>query len=279
MFNFKGAIVRGGLNWKLGDPGYMPSGAAGTMFGNGPPRGAYDWTGYYVGANGGGIWGSSDVVSNRAVPFPVFTNVAGNLIVPAQLGTWPAASGSGSSFVGGGQAGYNWQTGQIVWGAEADIDGASLHEASTTSLTRGPTIAGSQTVTANYSAQVDWIATLRGKVGYAWDRLMLYGTVGLAVADTTVNTTYGIMQPAPTPTPGAASSSAVIPGWTAGVGGEWAIASAWTAGIEYRHTDLGRHGYNLGFTDVALAPFVGPTSGTVHFTTDQVTARLSWHWR
>jgi outer membrane immunogenic protein len=277
-FNFRGAIFRGGLNWRLdGQSPGAPASAAGMMVKARPRPIVDDWTGYYVGANVGANWGHSDVTPDSSVPFPVFTNLAGNLITPAQVATWPAASGAATSVVGGGQAGYNWRDGQFVWGVEADLDGTGLRETSSSTMTR-TTISGTQTVTANFSANVDLIASFRGRLGYVWDHSMLYATAGLAAAETELNTTYAIIQPAPPPTPGSASSRRFIPGWTAGVGGEWVIDNARSVALEYRHTDLATGGYNLGFTDVSLAPFIGPTPGTVHFTTDEVTARLNWHW-
>lgn len=281
-FNYRGAMIRAGLNWWPGGQNYAHAGTAGALFNMVPSPMAYDWTGYYVGANVGAVWGRSDVISGQGVPFPVFTNAPGSipfLITPAQIGTWPGVTGSASGVLGGGQAGYNWQSGQVVWGVEADFDGTGLHEKSSSVLSR-TSVSGTQTVTANFSANVDWIGTFRGRVGYAWDRFMVYGTGGLAVAGTRLDTAYAEVQPATltAPAPTTASSSNVTPGWTAGIGGEWAIDQAWSAGLEYRHTELATSGYNLGIVDAALIPFVGTTQGTAHFTTDAVTARLNWHF-
>jgi opacity protein-like surface antigen len=211
----------------------------------------------------------------------VFTNPAGNLITPAQFGLWPPVSGSDTRLIGGGQAGYNRQSGPWVYGLEGDVDGTRLREKSTSGPLSRTTISGTQTATASFSANVDWIASLRARAGYAWDRALLYATFGVAVAGTGIDTTYAVTEPvqpafAGGPFPGAASSSATTAGWTAGVGGAWAIDRAWSLGVEYRHTDLSTRGYNLGFTDTSLIPFLGPTPGTVHFTTDQVTSRVTW---
>jgi outer membrane immunogenic protein len=176
VFSYRGAIIRGGLNWNLGGQGFAPAIAANQtgplfMFAGPSPK-AYDWTGYYGGVNVGGIFGHSDVASGLGVPFPVFTSNIGVIpfiITPAQVGTWPSTSGSAASVVGGGQAGYNWQSGQVVWGVEADFDGTGLREKSSSVLSR-TTLSGTQTVTANFSANVDWIGTFRGRVGYAWER-------------------------------------------------------------------------------------------------------------
>ena len=237
----------------------------------------FSWTGPYVGLNLGGVVGRGNIDQNIGVPFPVFTNPPGAipfLITPAQLGAFPGTSGSDTSVIGGVQAGYNWQMGSWVYGLEGDFDGTGLRETSASSVTR-TTISGTQTVTANYSSQVDWIATLRGRWGYAFDRTLVYGTAGVAFAGTRLNTTYGEVQPAPTPTPGAVSASGLAVGWTAGIGAEWAFRPEWTLGVEYRHTAFQRD-FGSGFADVSLAPFIGPNVTTVHFVNDQVTARVNW---
>ncbi len=114
-----------------------------------------------------------------------------------------AAPGTSSSgWVGGAYLGYNLQTNQnLVVGVEGDV-------------------------TATSKASNPWNGTFRGRLGYAWDRFMLYGTAGVAVG--------GVHD---TGTP----SSATKVGWTAGAGLEAAITDNVTGRIEYRHTDLGTH--------------------------------------
>jgi outer membrane immunogenic protein len=247
-----------------------------------PPMPAFSWTGFYIGGNVGGVWGNSTMdPSINSTPFPVFTNTPGGgilLITPAQIASWPGTAATDATFLGGGQAGYNWQAGQFVFGVETDIDGTHLRESSTVTLSR-TTISGTQTVTANYTAGVDWIATFRGRLGFAQDRYLFYVTGGLAVGGTSLNTAYGIVDPPGqfiAPAPLTAGSSAQLTGWTIGVGGEWAVTNDASLGIEYRHVDLGSHAFGIGWTDASLIPFVGPGSTNVKLTTDQVTARLNW---
>lgn len=241
----------------------------------------YDWSGFYAGVNIGADWGSSTVTPGSGVPFPAFEGTVpgvGIIITPAQIATLPATTGNATSVLGGSQIGYNWQRGSIVYGLEGDIDGTGLRENSASPLTR-TTLSGTQTVTANFSANVDWSATVRGRLGYAVDRGLLYATGGLAVAGTSLNTTYSIVEPAGFgPFPGTASGSNVLVGWTAGVGGEWAFNKKWSAALEYRHSDLGTGNYNIGFSDTSLIGFVSPTIAAVHFNVDQVTARLNYHF-
>ena len=159
------------------------------------PR-AYNWSGFYLGANGGGGWGTS--------------------------GWDSAGSFNLSGAVAGGTAGANWQIGQAVLGLEGDVDWSNL---------KGSTTAAG--CPSGCSTGNDWLATVRGRAGYAFDRFMPYVTGGLAVGDIKAST------------PGFAGASQTNAGWTAGGGLEFALTSNWTAKAEYLHVDLGN--LNCGF--------------------------------
>ena len=105
----------------------------------------YNWTGFYVGINGGGGWGNSQWDGINKF------DVSGGLI--------------------GGTIGYNWQVGQIVVGAEGDIDWSGI-KGSTNVL-----------CAAGCETRNTWLATVRGRLGYAFDRFLPYVTAGLAVGD------------------------------------------------------------------------------------------------
>jgi outer membrane immunogenic protein len=159
----------------------------------------YNWTGAYVGINGGGGWGRSDT----AAPF---------------------ASGgfNTSGGVVGGTIGYNWQAGQMVFGVEGDIDWSNIR--------------GSATCGVGFSCETknSWLATARGRVGYAFDRFLPYVTGGLAVGDIKNNVS------------GFGSSTETKAGWTVGGGLEAALTGPWTAKVEYLYADLGRGTSVLG---------------------------------
>jgi outer membrane immunogenic protein len=106
-----------------------------------PPAPVFSWNGFYIGANIGGAWTNGSITDN-------FTG--------ADLGF------SNSGFIGGGQAGFNWQINNFVFGIEGDIDGADI---SHTSSAIGTPIGVLQGRTST-----DWIATLTGRVGWTWDR-------------------------------------------------------------------------------------------------------------
>jgi outer membrane immunogenic protein len=248
-----------------------------------PPPAVCDWCGFYAGVNIGADWGRSTISPYQDLLFPPFGSTVpgiGIVLVPGQFATLPATSGHATSVIGGGQAGYNWLNGPFLFGLEGDIDGTGLRMNSASMLSR-TFIAGTQTVTANFSANIDWMATARGRIGYAGDHGLLYATGGVAVAGTRLNTAYNVVDPAPpllVPAPLSASDSRVLAGWTVGAGGEWMFNKNWSGALEYRHSDFGNHGYNIGISDAVLAGLTPPGNAAVHLTTDQVTARLNYHF-
>jgi outer membrane immunogenic protein len=152
----------------------------------------FDWTGFYVGVNGGYGFGKSN-----------WTNSTGT------SGDFDTSGG-----LVGGTLGYNLQTGVWVWGLEADIDASWI---------KGNGCGGGFCETRN-----SWLATARGRVGYATDRWLPYLTGGAAFGDIKM-------------TPfAAASETTTNVGWTVGAGIEFAFLGAWSAKIEYLYADLGK---------------------------------------
>lgn len=162
----------------------------------------FSWTGFYVGGNAGYGWGSGSGTVT-------FTTLA-----PA--GATGPFSGSGNGFLGGVQAGYNWQMGSFVFGGEVDFQ---LSEASGTFSGR----AGA--VTFNGSARNLWFGTGRGRIGYAFDRWLVYGTGGGYVAENKASGIDSLGR--------AFNARATGWGWTLGGGLEWAVAPSWSIKAEY----------------------------------------------
>jgi outer membrane immunogenic protein len=155
----------------------------------------FSWSGFYVGINGGYGWGKSSW-QNTGANTGDFT-IKGPLV--------------------GGTLGYNLQTGSFVWGLEADAD-ISFIKGSTTVNCAG---AGCET-------RNRWLATGRGRIGYAWDRFLPYITGGVAFGDIKMTN------------PVSASETKTKVGWTAGAGIEYAFMGPWSAKIEYLYVDLGK---------------------------------------
>jgi outer membrane immunogenic protein len=155
---------------------------------------AFSWTGFYLGLNGGGGWGSSRWDRTGEI------DLSGGFI--------------------GGTAGYNWQTGQMVLGIEGDVDWSGMSGTS------------SAFCSAGCSTKNDWLGTVRGRIGYSFDRFLPYFTGGLAAGDIQAST------------PGFAGATQTNLGWTLGAGMEVAIVGNWSAKAEYLHVDLGS--FNCG---------------------------------
>ncbi|WP_269580654.1 outer membrane protein [Roseibium sp. Sym1] len=167
------------------------------------PQQSIDWTGIYVGGNLGWNFGH-------------FDNQSG--------GT--SLSTSANGFGGGLYTGYNFQvTPNVVVGAEADFSLTDLQE----SRTNGG---------INVESKSDWNSNIRARVGYSFDRYLVYGAGGLALADLELSGNGD-------------SDSKTALGWTAGAGGEAAITDNLSARLEYVYQDFGSQDFNLNGTGVS----------------------------
>ncbi|MFT4121224.1 outer membrane protein [Bradyrhizobium sp.] len=193
---------------------------------------AYNWTGFYVGGNVGGQWGSSDPTTTTQ--FPVASYFADSSV--SAIATVGAQHINSSSVTGGLTAGYNWQVGNAVLGLEGDINYFGFKGSASGSALYPCCAPTSFTVNSQISA--DWLATIRGRIGFlATPSWLIYATGGAAIADVKGDFTF-------TDTFAAATESGSIRdtrvGWTAGVGGEYAVGNGWSLKAEYLYVDLGR---------------------------------------
>jgi outer membrane immunogenic protein len=206
----------------------------------------FTWTGFYIGLNAGGIWSSG---SRSATLFDPNAGIDGGFLNAA----FPGGLGNGSAgFIGGGQAGYNWQTGAFVLGVETDFDGTTLSKSrDIVGPTFGPlggALAG-DFFTLHAKTSLSWLGTTRARVGFVAtpdNRLMIYATGGVAYAGGSSNFSFfdsatGAFWS------GNPSSSRV--GWTIGGGLEYAVTNNWTIKGEYLYADLG----SSNFTSVGNA--------------------------
>jgi outer membrane immunogenic protein len=201
-----------------------------------PP--AFTWTGFYVGVNAGGAWGSQ--CSDFS---PYYTNIPTGWVG----GSCSNGNGNGA-FIGGGQIGYNWQTGAFVFGLEADFNGISSRNHNSSYVLAnnfGRLPAG----TYDFSGQRDpsYLGTVRLRFGWALDHVLFYVTGGLAYGNTSGNVSVAYYAPnATTPTAyysaGSSNNSGI--GWTVGGGMEYAFTDNWTAKIEYLYANLGNDNGN-----------------------------------
>jgi outer membrane immunogenic protein len=176
----------------------------------------FTWSGIYVGINGGYAFGTAT------------SSLGGGNVTP-------------NGFLAGATLGGNYQFGNFVVGVEGDGDWTNLDG------TTG-------TVGAGAEVKSNWLATVRGRAGYAWDRVLFYGTAGGA---------FGNVQAGANGGPFTSGSQA---GWTAGAGIEAAFAPNWTAKVEYLYVD---------FADLSCTAG-GCGAGTVNLTENLVRAGINY---
>jgi outer membrane immunogenic protein len=199
----------------------------------------YDWSGFYIGINGG--WGQS-----RDRRF--FDTTA------TFLGSYDANGGTV-----GGQIGYRWQTGAWVFGLEAQGNWADITGSTSNLAVLDNTV----------RSKMDAFGLFTGQVGYAWNNALLYVKGGAAVTDRNyqfITTSSGALV--------ASSGYQTRWGGTVGVGLEYGFAPNWSAAIEYDHIFENRH--TVGFTSPAGVPAFGTYSSGGD--TDLITARINYRW-
>jgi outer membrane immunogenic protein len=235
-----------------------------------PPMVAgFDWTGPYIGANGGYSWGRSETdyrIESSLVP------------TSQNLNGW----------LGGGQAGYNWQVDRHwVFGIEADLQATGQEglqalpgsSACFTAFVAGAAGTDCVTTTGNLAQKLPWVGTARARLGFLpTDRWMVYGTGGFAFGEVdtdaassaTFLTTINGVPISTVSRNSAAASSVTKGGWTAGGGTEWAIAGAWSVKLEYLYVDLGHV--------TASTRLVPPFTTTSHVTDNIVRVGLNYRF-
>jgi outer membrane immunogenic protein len=185
-----------------------------------PPVAVYSWTGFYIGAHVGGDWFNKDWF----VPLTP-TNIAGGCV------GCPISSGShtASSWLAGGQIGFNYQVGWWVGGIEAQASWTKLEGSN-------PNVLLPATVT-NHS-KTDDLGTIAARLGVAWDRTLLYVKGGGAWAHDTFWTSLSDNVRS---VPVVQTVTDTRWGWMVGVGVEYAFWDNWSVKLEYDHLDFSRN--------------------------------------
>ncbi|HEY8031599.1 MAG TPA: outer membrane beta-barrel protein [Methylocella sp.] len=196
-----------------------------------PPPPLFTWTGIYIGGQVGGAWGTG----GRS--FTAFDAVTGTFVESSSGG------GNPGGVIGGGHIGYDYQiptwnwlsSSGVVIGLEGSIDGSSLSK--TTVVDLPGAFGGSGTLSAHTSADIQ--GSIRGRLGMAWDRVLVYGTGGVAFGGITTDFELNAVDAAGVPFFLQTSRSNSRTGWTVGGGIEYAVTNNWSVGVEYRYTDFG----------------------------------------
>lgn len=218
-------------------------------FASGP---AFSWSGFYLGANAGAVWG-------RHAYDP--------LVVGLTLFDGFTAESDGAAFLGGVQAGYNWQLDRFVLGVEGDLQGTALEAAVAVQGLPGAPAGGA--LFDHFTAETNWTGSLRARAGVTVDRFLLYATGGLAVADVDVTADYA----------GTLAFGRLLftdnrahVGWTLGAGVEAAVTSHLSLGLEYRYADFRGEPYFLG----TLPGTVTAVTADVDLQTHQVIGKVNY---
>jgi outer membrane immunogenic protein len=225
----------------------------------------YNWTGGYVGVNGGWAWDNSaghlDAFSTGPGPLVDLGPAVAAGLVPTNLG----AKHEGG--FGGAQVGYNWQTDRWVFGLEADIQGADIGRANLI-IVQGP----GGPVSTTGRDHIDWFGTLRGRIGLAANNVLFYGTGGLAYGGT--NSSVSLLATPAQAGNFAGSVNDTRFGWAAGAGVEWGITPNWTAKAEYLHVDLGSSSVTMTDSQFPLAF----ATYSFHHQLDTVRVGVNYKW-
>jgi outer membrane immunogenic protein len=244
------------------------------------PAVVYDWTGFYVGGNAGGVWADPSVdvhTTNTFLNTPVLTALG--------LTTGPAAAVASTAnigvrsngFIGGVQAGYNYQRGTWLAGVEADIQGIDSSTGSSTITQVAPRIGqpgDTVTATLGVSERLNYLGTVRGRIGFLpQPSVLLYATGGLAYGGVQSSTTISGGE---TPNTGITNFagfgnlSSTRVGYTVGAGAEWKFAPQWSVKAEYLYYDLGNTSYSNGamsglLTPTTIVTFTNLSSSSIRF--------------
>jgi outer membrane immunogenic protein len=176
----------------------------------------FSWTGFYIGGNLGGAWTNTNITDS--------------------LFGLNFSNGNNAVFVAGGQVGFNYEfSNNVVVGVEGDFDWAANNNGNTVAVI-GPL---GQSFTA--SANDRWMATAAGRLGYAFDRWMIYakgggGWVGANSFNVTDITTGATFSP---------GSNSTVTGWLVGGGFEWAFAGNWSLRAEYDYFGLSGRSFTV----------------------------------
>jgi outer membrane immunogenic protein len=176
------------------------------------PIAIYDWTGFYIGVSGGGSFGQSTHIDQATgLGDTIGYNVKGGLV--------------------GGTLGYNWQVSRFVVGFEGDASWVGQYGSNV-----DDGLAGNPAFTS--FTKETWVATARGRLGYAVNNLLFYGTGGYAAA--------GVEAGVKDSNTGAllASATSTRSGWTAGGGLEWGFAPNWSAKFEWLYMKFDSAAFN-----------------------------------
>jgi outer membrane immunogenic protein len=225
-----------------------------------PVVAAYDWSGFYIGANGGGAW------SRKCWDVDPYTIDIG--VIPAFTVSGPEGCHTASGATAGGQIGYRWQQAAWVFGLEAQGNWAGLTGSNPSQVAVFSGF-GNRT-------KIDAIGLFTGQLGYAWNAFLLYAKGGAAVArDRYESFLTAPLGPLPA---GFVSSRGNETRWggAAGIGGEYSFTPNWSVALEYDHLFMGGSDVRMTYDPAFVAAL--NHSEHIHQDVDMVTARINYRF-
>jgi outer membrane immunogenic protein len=179
----------------------------------GPPPSVFNWTGCYLGANAGGGWGKADPIGSDF------------------------SQSKPRGFVGGDQFGCDYQASNWVLGLQGDFSSSAARNSQFTSFDPFDD--------DNFSAKIEWLASATARLGYAWDRWLVYGKGGAAWVKDKLGDNGDFFIPVPLFVTYDFNGSVIRSGWTWGGGLQYGLTQNWSVGLEYDY-------YNFGTKTVTL---------------------------
>jgi outer membrane immunogenic protein len=229
-----------------------------------PAPALFSWSGWYIGVNAGGVFGRTDpsfTIDDSLGRYYTFgLSQSANVQAVSSLGT---SSFDNSGFTGGGQIGYNWQFGHVVFGGEVDFEYFNPKGSNTlTGTLPAPATTGTGApvpFTITNSSSGDWLSTFRARIGIANNNWLFYGTFGPAIAQVNFSSTYADGTTCPPQISCALrsnfSSTKTVWGVAGGGGVEYAFTRNWLLRAEYLYVQLDQD------TDGSTAAM--PTGGVI----------------
>ena len=229
--NIQGVIGSAGLRYQFDNSRHLPENSTSRpeMAEKARRAKSYDWTGPYAGLSAGGTSGRTHWAYQGAAVDPDYAGV-----------------------LAGGQAGYNLQTGRLVWGVEAEAGWSNG---------RGAAACPDQPIFLGCTDDLGALGSLTGRLGYTWGRALFYAKGGWAFGDVTAARSLNFVHPGvPVTIPGGvAQSTNWESGWTTGAGMEFALTDIWSAKAEYLHYEFPQYAFTVGQSVTANAATAGDT--------------------
>jgi len=221
-----------------------------------PPVPLYDWSGFYIGGHFGYGWGDSRWTFQHD---SFWNNTRGETVNPRPDG-----------WLGGGQLGFNYQAGHLLFGVEGTLSAADISETVGSPILPAVVFGGDRMTT-----KIKSLYTVAGRVGAVWNQFLFYGKGGWAGGEVELSarTTFG---------GGAAwTRSRSRSGWLAGAGVEYMLMPNIIFGVEYNYIDLGSDTYSARNTGPAAAGFLPANTDVqdttrIHTIVGRVSYRFNW---